>query len=295
MSPENVREKRRFTIVVIPGSESSAPRTFSMSLWGFILSLSAAFFGITVLLLAILNFTPARSLLPVPNSEMERKYGIRLVEIQDEVNRLMVELNKLRGYNLRLRKALGEQISTSDSLLIVANEKFLGERVAQQRNDDSSSYAAPATQSEAANQFSKMSAAFSSTNRDQRSLIEMPLTMPVRGYVTRGFDLRYQHYGIDFVTREGSAVLAAADGSVLFSGWTYNDGLMLLLAHDQGYVTVYKHNEALLKTTGDMVKRGEVIALLGNTGATSFGPHLHFEVWRDGIAYNPQDYLLMTQ
>ena len=123
----------------------------------------------------------------------------------------------------------------------------------------------------------------------------LPLVSPAEGYVTRGFDTRHYHYGTDFAGKKSSSILAAADGSVVFSGWTYNDGFMMMLAHDRGYITVYKHNEALLKSTGSLVKRGELIALLGNTGKTSYGPHLHFEVWKDGIAYDPEQFLLTTQ
>ena len=133
------------------------------------------------------------------------------------------------------------------------------------------------------------------TNAPHSAAIEMPLSVPVEGYITRGYDEQKYHYGVDFAGRSASAVTAAADGNVLFSGWTYDDGYTLMVAHDGSYVTVYKHNQALMKLTGESVKRGEVVALLGNTGKTSSGPHLHFEVWKNGIAQDPLRYLLMVQ
>ena len=119
-------------------------------------------------------------------------------------------------------------------------------------------------------------------------------TKPTDGYLTQGFDVTRYHLGMDFAGKKSTAVLAAADGNVVFSGWTYDDGYMIMVAHGLGYLSVYKHNESLLKGTGAFVKRGEPIALLGNTGRTSSGPHLHFELWKDGIAYDPGQFLLTT-
>jgi murein DD-endopeptidase MepM/ murein hydrolase activator NlpD len=79
---------------------------------------------------------------------------------------------------------------------------------------------------------------------------------------------------------------------VVFAGWTYEDGNLLVISHGSGYLTVYKHNQALMKSPAMAVKRGELIALLGSSGQTSLGPHLHFEVWKDGIAQDPNEFLL---
>ena len=88
---------------------------------------------------------------------------------------------------------------------------------------------------------------------------------------------------------------AAADGYIVFSGWTYDDGNMVIISHGGGYFTIYKHNQSLLKSANDFVKRGQPIALLGNSGNTSYGPHLHFELWKDGQPQNPDEYLIATE
>jgi murein DD-endopeptidase MepM/ murein hydrolase activator NlpD len=119
-----------------------------------------------------------------------------------------------------------------------------------------------------------------------------PLMVPADGFVTQGFDPQSNHFGMDFAGKRGTPVFAAADGHILFSGWTYDDGNILIIAHGGGYVTVYKHNQTLLKTVQNRVSRGEPIALLGTSGRTSLGPHLHFEVWKDGIPQDPNEYLL---
>ncbi|TAK54758.1 MAG: M23 family metallopeptidase [Bacteroidetes bacterium] len=123
----------------------------------------------------------------------------------------------------------------------------------------------------------------------------LPLTMPVLGYQTKQYTGEQHHEGIDIVAKEGSPVVAAANGTIIYSDWTLDDGMMIIIAHGAGLTTVYKHNKALLKRRGAIVKRGETVALLGNTGRTSTGPHLHFEVWNNGIALNPMNYLITIQ
>src|SRR5262249_16726122 len=124
--------------------------------------------------------------------------------------------------------------------------------------------------------------------------LKFPLSLPAQGYVSRGFDSVGEHFGVDFAGKEGTVVVAAADGHVIFSGWTYDNGYTLMVAHTGGIVTVYKDKQWILKKSGAAVKRGEVIALMGSTGRTSSGSHLHFEVWKNGIADNPERYLLTT-
>jgi len=97
---------------------------------------------------------------------------------------------------------------------------------------------------------------------------------------------------MDFAGKRGTPIHAAGDGVVVFSGWTYEDGNMLIIAHSGGVSTAYKHNQALLKNVHSTVKHGEAVALLGSSGKTSYGPHLHCEVWKDGIPQYPNEYLL---
>lgn len=119
--------------------------------------------------------------------------------------------------------------------------------------------------------------------------------MPTLGYLTRGMEGEQGHFGIDIASKEGNPVVSAANGNVIYSDWSYDFGFMMIIAHGRGYMTVYKHNKSLLKNVGSSVKRGELIALLGNTGRTSSGPHLHFEVWKDGVALDPEQYLVSVQ
>ncbi len=126
----------------------------------------------------------------------------------------------------------------------------------------------------------------------------IPTYLPVEGLVTvdfrKGDWLLPNHLGIDIAASRGSAVHAAADGVIIFSNWTEDLGNLIILYHFNGFFTYYGHNQILLKKDNSFVKKGETIALVGSSGRST-APHLHFEVWRDGIPVDPKEYLLTYQ
>jgi len=114
---------------------------------------------------------------------------------------------------------------------------------------------------------------------------------PVQGIVSAEYNLRDKHYGIDIAAKEKESVLAAMKGTVTYAGFDPNYGYVIQIQHLNGFISIYKHNAALLKKEGDEVAGGEVIALAGNTGTLSTGEHLHFELWYKGKPVNPRDYV----
>jgi murein DD-endopeptidase MepM/ murein hydrolase activator NlpD len=122
--------------------------------------------------------------------------------------------------------------------------------------------------------------------------VEKPMFYkPVKGMVSSAFNLREKHYGIDVASTPSESVLATMKGIVIFTGFDPNAGYIIQLQHPNGFVSVYKHNAKLLKSQGDAVNVGEVIALAGNTGNLSTGVHLHFELWFDGKPVDPAEYI----
>lgn len=114
---------------------------------------------------------------------------------------------------------------------------------------------------------------------------------PIEGIITSKFNSGIGHYGIDIVAKKNSAVRNIADGTVVLSSWTNDMGHILVIQHKGNIMSVYKHNSVLLKKTGDYVKSGEAIALIGNSGELTTGTHLHFELWFDGSPVNPEYYI----
>lgn len=114
---------------------------------------------------------------------------------------------------------------------------------------------------------------------------------PVTGTVSQSYDASVEHYAVDIVVPRNSPVKAAAQGNVIFAGWTTETGYVVIIDHPYNMITVYKHNASLNVRQGDTVEPGQVIAIAGNSGTMTTGPHLHFELWSDGYALNPEEFI----
>lgn len=114
---------------------------------------------------------------------------------------------------------------------------------------------------------------------------------PVKGLVTNSFNSAANHYGTDIVAVANEIVKSTLDGTVIMATWTLETGWVIQIQHENNLISVYKHNAELLKRVGDFVKVGEPIAIIGNSGELTTGPHLHFELWYNGMALNPEDYI----
>lgn len=139
----------------------------------------------------------------------------------------------------------------------------------------------------------KYNLALGSVMNEPSSLASLHFFPPVKGIVTGKFELRTKHYGTDIVTNPKSPVLAALDGTVIFTGWTMETGYVIQLQHNNNLVTVYKHNSALLRNAGDLVRAGEAISVVGDSGELyTSGPHLHMEIWFKGNPLDPEKHII---
>ena len=114
---------------------------------------------------------------------------------------------------------------------------------------------------------------------------------PINGIVTNHFNREEKHFGTDLVSSNNSVIKATADGTVIYSDWTVENGYCIGIQHNGNLFSVYKHNAVLLKEDGDFVNAGDAIAIYGNSGSLSTGPHLHFELWYNGTPLDPEDYI----
>ncbi len=284
---------RKFTLLIVPqgdaGARWSLPVRLSWIVGGILLFCALL---VTAVILLI-GFTPVGTLVPISDTVLQQKYGRELVDLQTRLEKFTEEMVVMREYNAKLRSALGETVPRdSVSPAVAARLRREAEAVPTAPTDERDESPSPY-----ANQVStaQQGAGTGGGPAPATFRAAFPISAPVVGYISRGFDGVRRHYGIDYAGRRGTVVSAAADGYVIFSGWTFDDGNMLILSHGGGFFTIYKHNQALLKSANEFVRRGEPIALLGNSGNTSHGPHLHFELWKDGQPQNPEEYVLATQ
>jgi len=124
------------------------------------------------------------------------------------------------------------------------------------------------------------------------SMRNLTFFSPLKGVVTSEFEPLRKHFGIDIVAARNEVIKAVQDGTVVFSGWTVETGYVIAIQHPGNVISLYKHNSVLLKKEGNYVHAGETVAIIGESGELSTGPHLHLELWINGIPVNPKDYIV---
>lgn len=284
----HITKEKSFWIVLIPRGETGATHSYKASVLTIVLVCLSAVVLIAGLTVATIIYTPAGLLIPLSDEQLQKRYGSTLSDVQQRLNRVSSEVLVLREYNNKLRNALGQQVIPADSVIEFSPSSVPESTMPEQPTKESSL-------EQPRQEIKTVYRAAAGIKEEISFHPSFPIIAPAAGYISRAFETELGHNGIDYAGKIGSLIVAAADGNVVFSGYSVDDGYTMILSHGGGFLTTYKHNQTLLKRVGDVVRRGEAIALLGNSGRTSYGPHLHFEVWKDGKACNPNDYLLSSE
>ena len=134
------------------------------------------------------------------------------------------------------------------------------------------------------------SSIYKKENTNDNTNIQMFFT-PVSGLISDRYNSKTKHFGIDLVAKEKTRISSVLDGTVVISHWAYETGYVIGVQHKNDYLSFYKHNSVLLKSVGDYISAGDHIAVIGNSGELSSGPHLHFELWHKGVPVDPENYI----
>lgn len=137
----------------------------------------------------------------------------------------------------------------------------------------------------------KLNLSISSNQKKLPSISNIHFFTPLRGLITNKFNTKTEHLAVDIVGSPNSRISSVLDGTVVFAGWTMDTGYSIYVQHENNLISAYKHNAELLKEVGDKVKAGDAIAIMGNSGELTTGPHLHFELWHNGTALDPETYI----
>ncbi len=123
------------------------------------------------------------------------------------------------------------------------------------------------------------------------SNVSLVFFSPVKGIISDGFDAQKRHYAVDVVVPKDTPFKSVANGTVIFSDWTPNTGNTIIINHAEGLTSIYKHAASVTKSKGDVVRTAEVLGIVGNSGSETTGVHLHFELWKDGIPFDPTKFI----
>jgi murein DD-endopeptidase MepM/ murein hydrolase activator NlpD len=227
------------------------------------------------------------SSLPITQKTEEIKLKKDVLMLQSTVDSLIEVTNQYNRFYENFRKAVKADVKElrEDTSHITKNQVI--------QTDTIKDYIAPADMNlrkEYEGMNISLTSDKSSSNTDN-SFKDFSFFPPIKGIITERFDAKNKHLGIDLVAQANETIKAVADGTVVFSSWTEDTGNVIGIQHQGSIVTFYKHNAVLLKKQGDFVKAGDVIAIIGNTGRLSSGPHLHFEIWYKGNAVNPEKFV----
>ena len=278
---ERILEKllHRYRLVILNDETFEERISFNINKLNIALVVAVVSLLLVALTSVLIAFTPLREYVPGYTTAAVKNKATGLVY---EVDSLEMELERTKRYFESVQNVLLGKVSASeikrDSLITQDTSKLKDLDLAPSEADS-----LLRKEVEEKDKYNLLPEAVSNT--------DFTLFAPVRGTISRNFQAKKKHYGIDINAKEGSPIKAVRDGTVIFSEWTVETGNVIILEHQYNLISVYKHNKNLLKKQGDLVKSGEVIARLGNTGELSDGAHLHFELWSDGYPVNPEDYI----
>tara|TARA_B100000780_G_C21093921_1_gene441035 strand:- start:739 stop:1605 length:867 start_codon:yes stop_codon:yes gene_type:complete len=232
-----------------------------------------------VFLISIIAFTPLREYIPGYSDVTTKKNAAYAVFKADSLhNELLIRDQYIENVRLVLSGDIKPDSIDAD---ISPQNKF--EDVEDERSDADSAFRAKIEKEEQYTINQNLS--------DNKSASTYFFFTPVKGVVSSSFNPDVDHYGVDVVTEENEAIKAVMDGTVIMANWTTDNGYVLQIQHRNNLVSVYKHCSALMKKIGESVKAGEPVAIVGNSGEQSTGPHLHFEIWDSGKPVDPQQYI----
>ncbi len=251
-------------------------RLNTISLGGTLIILSIALIYITI------AYTPIRELIPgYPNAEMRNN----IVQNAILLDSLKEELRYRDQFFMNLNQIISGQ-SPQDYLNILDDTISDYQNLSFTRSSSDSILRQEVDLSE------KLRVPVSENPQNSNKLEKMHFFTPVRGVITNSFNSLNSHYGTDIVAAPNEVVKATLDGTVIMASWTLETGYVMQIQHTNNLISIYKHNAELLKKVGMRVQAGDAIAIVGNSGELTTGPHLHFELWQNGIALNPETYII---
>ncbi|MDO9001709.1 MAG: M23 family metallopeptidase [Bacteroidota bacterium] len=270
--------RSKYRLVILNDNTFGEKISLRVSPLGLITGIFAITIVMTTLVITLVAFTPLREYIPGYGTIAERKQILSLSLKADS-----------------MEQALESRSAYMNSILNVLNEKF-ETKTAKPKKDTTGKYAKVNTKASANDLEFRTDLEQNKTNSiatktKYKGLSELIFFTPVLGLITSSFNLSENHYGIDIVTKPDETIKSTLDGTVLFTGFSAEDGNVIQVQHSNNLTSIYKHNSTVFKKTGDRVKAGEAISVVGNTGEKSKGPHLHFELWFDGQPINPQDFV----
>lgn len=287
---EKLKQKKRFVIINETTFEEQSH--FSITPLNIITLSTFIVFLIVIMIYLVIAFTPVKYTIPgYPDASEVKKAKLLETEnakfLDDEKHKLEVEEMYYNNLISILNNQAPENPSKNDSSYDDQNDSLPTELSLNKSKEDSLLRLEIDQREKYQLNYSPVEPK-GSTNDALNGVYFFP---PLRGTISNTLDIKDGHFGVDIAAEKDEAVKAVLDGEIVFSDWSPEQGHILIIQHKYNILSVYKHNSFLLKKTGDFVKAGDAVAIVGSSGATSTGIHLHFELWYNGVCLDPLKFI----
>ena len=277
------RLRVKYRMVLLNDDSFAEKFSFRLTALNVFIAVGVISIIMVALVTSIIAFTPLREFIPGYAAEITTKRNLIALSLKTDS---LEEVAKAReDYVKNLTSVLnGSPDPKPEKGRIDSTKKY--KRINIKNSKDDSAFRAGYESQD------KYTLSINAISKGKTSIAGFFFFTPVKGRITSSYSAATEHYGVDVAAVENDPVKATLDGTVIFSGWSSETGYVIQIQHTNNLISIYKHNSALLKKTGEYVKAGEPIAIVGSSGEQSTGPHLHFELWYNGLAIDPQDYIV---
>ena len=278
-------KKKRIIILDVDNFEEK--RSYTTSKFNVFVLLSFFTILLGFLTFALISYSSLKNLIPgYPNPTQQQEIKNKSIVIDQKLTELLSKTEKEKLYINNVMQILNGSIpidekdtswkkiktsSNSNTNKISSSEKSMREKVQNREKFDIDIIPGGALKSEV--------------------LPELLLFPPIKGEITNKMNISSGHYGVDIIAPKNEAVSSILNGTIIYHNWSPTDGHVVHIQHKKNLISIYKHNSEILKEIGDFVESGEPIAIVGNSGEHSTGPHLHFELWHNGYPLDPEIFI----
>ena len=283
--PEKKRKKvlkklrYKFRLIIINDETYEEHFSLKLSLLNIITGVGFLMFIIAIIVGSILSFTPLREYIPGYSDLKTKQNAAYAYQKADSIeNELLIRDQYLNNLKLVLNGDIN-----ADSLDDTRIEDVRTEGIQDVKSPEDSLMRLTIEEQE------KYALHNSNANIEDKVYF---FFNPIKGTVVDSFNVKIAHFGVDVVTKKGEPIKAVMDGTIVMADYTTKSGFVVQIQHRNNLVSIYKHCSAVLKQVGEKVAAGDPIAVVGNTGELTTGPHLHFELWEDGIPIDPQNHII---
>jgi murein DD-endopeptidase MepM/ murein hydrolase activator NlpD len=273
--------KNRYRLVLINDTTYEEKFSFSLTPMNVFVGFSSFLVFFATILIMLIVFTPLREYIPGYTDTETKKNVAKLLFQTDSLEKA---LNDRESYYKNMLNIMNDKVDERDTAIIPTDKKT-GESEFNKKYELDDAF------KKEFEELAKDNFSVNGEDKESTTIDNLSFFNPVQGLVSNAFDYANDHFAVDVLTKANESVKATLDGRVIISSWTPETGNVVAIQHKNNVISVYKHNAVLLKKVGTFVNAGDAIAIVGNSGELTTGPHLHFEIWENGNPVNPEQFI----